>query len=260
MPEITINGIKVEVERGTTVLEAACFLGIPIPTLCHDEGLSAYGACRLCVVEVGTPPRSKLQSACTLVVEEGLVVQTHSARVERARQLLLELYVATCPQSKTIQDLASRYGVREVRLAGEFEDCIQCGKCVRMCAEQMMAGAIGFAYRGKQRKVMSAFRPQSELCRHCGACLYICPVVELRCHGAQPETTLCSGCLNFAPACLSYHDQAMCFLDPCAACELAGPLRQDLVRRRDPLAAGSLPTERGVRATVRPERREERPK
>jgi hypothetical protein len=55
-------------------------------------------------------------------------------------------------------------------------------------------------------------------------------VVELRCHGAQPESTLCSGCLNFSPACLAYHDQAMCFLDPCAACELAGPQRQDLVR------------------------------
>lgn len=163
MPKLTLNGIEVEVERGSTVLEAAQFLGIPIPTLCHDDGLTPYGACRLCVVEVGTPPRSKLQSACTLVAEEGLVVQTHSARVERARQLLLELYVATSPQSKTIQDLASRYGVREVRLEPEHEDCIQCGKCVRMCAEQMMAGAIGFAFRGQQRKVTSPFRPQSEL-------------------------------------------------------------------------------------------------
>jgi bidirectional [NiFe] hydrogenase diaphorase subunit len=230
MPTLSINGVPVEVERGTTVLEAARFLGIPIPTLCHDDGLTAYGACRLCVVEVGTPPRSRLQSACTLVAEDGQVIQTHSARVERARQLLLELYVATCPQSKTIQDLASRYGVRKVRLQPEFEDCIQCGKCVRMCAEQMMAGAIGFAFRGQRRQVMSPFRTQSELCRHCGACLYICPVCELRCHGPQAETTLCSGCLNFAPACLDYHDHAMCFLDPCAACELAGPLRQDLVR------------------------------
>jgi bidirectional [NiFe] hydrogenase diaphorase subunit len=228
MPKLRINGIPVEVERGTTVLEAARLFGIPIPTLCHDDGLTAYGACRLCVVEVGVPPRSKLQSACTLKAETGMVVATHSARVERARQLLLELYVATCPQSKTIQDLASRYGVREVRLAPKDEDCIQCGKCVRICNEQMMAGAIGFAYRGPHRQVMSPFHAQSEICRHCGACLYICPVVELRCHGAQPETALCNGCVNFAAACLDYHDHAMCFLDPCAACELAGPLRQDL--------------------------------
>lgn len=229
MPKLTINGIELEVERGTTVLEAVRFLGIPIPTLCHHDGLTPYGACRLCVVEAGTPPRSKLQSACTLVADDALVVETHSARVERARQLLLELYVATCPQSKTIQDLAARYGVRRVRLRPEFEECIQCGRCVRICSEQMMAGAIGFAYRGARRKVTSPFRSQSDVCRHCGACLYICPVAALRCQGAQPESTLCSGCLNFSPACLSYHDHAMCFLDPCAACELAGPLRQDLV-------------------------------
>ena len=230
MPHLTINGIELEVDRGTTVLEAAQFLGIPIPTLCHDAGLTPYGACRLCLVEVGTPPRAKLQSACTLPADDGLIVRTHSARVERARQLLLELYVATSPQSKTIQDLAARYGVRRVRLEPEFEDCIQCGKCVRICREQMMAGAIGFAYRGPRRKVMSPFRWQSDSCRQCGACLHVCPVVELRCHGAQPDATLCSGCLNLSPACLNSHDPAMCFLDPCAACELAGPQRQDLVR------------------------------
>ncbi|MDQ7844195.1 MAG: 2Fe-2S iron-sulfur cluster-binding protein [Armatimonadota bacterium] len=234
MPRVTINGIELEVEHGTTVLEAARFLGIPIPALCHDDSLTPYGACRLCLVEVGGPPRSRLQSACTLPVSDDLVVRTHSARVDRARRLLLELYVATCPQSKTLQDLASRYGVRRVRLEPEFEDCIQCGKCVRICREQMMAGAIGFAYRGPRRRVMSPFRWQSDLCRQCGACLRVCPVVELRCHGPQPEATLCAGCLNFAPACLAYHDQAMCFLDPCAACELAGPLRPDLVRPESP--------------------------
>ena len=88
-----------------------------------------------------------------------------------------------------------------------------------------MAGAIGFAYRGSRRRVMSPFRPQSEVCRHCGACMYICPVVELRCQGAQLESALCSGCLNLAPPCLDHHDHTMCFLDPCVACELAGPLR-----------------------------------
>lgn len=232
MAKLTINGIEVEVERGTSVLEAAQFLGILIPTLCHEDSLSPYGACRLCLVEVGNQGSNatKLQTACTYPAQDGLTVQTHSARVERARQLLLELYVATCPQSKRIQDLASRYGVQRVRLTPEFEDCIQCGKCVRMCEEQMMAGAIGFAYRGARRKVMSPFRVQSELCRHCGACMYICPVCELRCHGPEAATTLCSGCINFSPACLSYHDHAMCFLDPCAACELAGPLRTDLAR------------------------------
>lgn len=216
-------------EPRTSVLEAARFFGMPIPTLCHDDGLTPYGACRLCVVEVGTPPRTKLLSACTLPAEDGLVVQTHSARVERARQLLLEMYVATSPQSKVIQDLASNYGVRQMRLDPKREDCIQCGLCVRMCNEQMMSGAIGFGFRGARRKVMSPFTANSEICRHCGGCMHICPLSMLRCHGPDADGTLCSGCLNFTPSCLSYHDHAMCFLDPCVACEMTGPLRQDLV-------------------------------
>ncbi len=228
MPRLRINGIEVEVERGSSVLDAARFLGIPIPTLCHADGLTPYGACRLCVVEVGSPPKSRLLSACTLPTVEGMEVQTHSARVERARQLLLELYVATCPQSKTIQDLASRYGLREVRLEAKHDDCIQCGLCVRMCEQQMMAGAIGFAYRGAQRRVARPFDHTSDLCRQCGACLYICPVCELCCHGRAPERTLCGGCLNFAPVCFQSYDDAMCFLDPCHACELSGPFRADV--------------------------------
>jgi len=231
MPKLRINGIEVEVETGTTVLEAARFLGLPIPTLCHNDGLTPYGACRLCVVEVGNSNgngRTKLLSACTLQAEEGMVVHTHSSRVERAHKLLLELYVATCPQSKTIQDLASRYGVRQMRLESRDESCIQCGLCVRMCAQQMMAGAIGFAGRGMHRRVSRPFDMTSELCRRCGACLYVCPVCELRCHGAAAETTLCNGCLNFATVCLQSYDDAMCFLDPCHACELTGPLRSDV--------------------------------
>ena len=76
MPKLTINGIPLEVEKGTTVLEAARFLGLPIPTLCHDDGLVAAGACRLCVVEAsrGASGPAKLLSACTLPAEDVLVV------------------------------------------------------------------------------------------------------------------------------------------------------------------------------------------
>ncbi len=228
MPKLKINGIEVEVEKGTTVLEAARFLGLPIPTLCHDDGLTPYGACRLCLVEVFNSRGSRLVSACTLEAEEGLVVETHSARVERARKLILEMYVATSPQSKTIQDLASRYGVRECRLEAKNKDCIECGLCVRICEQQMMAGAIGFAGRGLHRRVACAFNITSPLCRQCGTCLYICPVCEQRCHGSAAETTLCNGCVNFATVCFQSYDNAMCFLDPCHACELAGPFRKDV--------------------------------
>ena len=231
MPKLTINGTEVEVERGSSVLDVARLYGIPIPTLCHDEGLTPYGACRLCLVEVSRGNGRSLQASCTCPAEDGLTVWTPSARVERARRLLLELYVATSPQSKRIQDLASAAGVRQCRYEPKHETCIQCGLCVRMCAEQMMAGAIGFAGRGLNRRVARPFDMTSELCRQCGACLYICPVSELRCQGAAADTTLCSGCVNFATVCLQSYDHAMCFLDPCHACELAGPFRADARKR-----------------------------
>ena len=228
MPKVTINGIPLEVEQGTTVLEAARFLGLPIPTLCDKDGLTPAGACRLCVVEVVANGRSRLLSSCTLPAEDGMVVQTHSAKVERARKLLLELYVATCPESKRIQDLASAMGVRQVRYTAKHENCIQCGLCVRMCEQQMMAGAIGFSGRGKDRKVSRPFDMTDPKCRQCGACLYVCPVCEQRCQGSTATTTLCNGCVNFSTVCFQSYDNAMCFLDPCHACEIAGPFRHDV--------------------------------
>lgn len=116
-------------------------------------------------------------------------------------------------------------GVRQVRYTAKHEHCIQCGLCVRMCEEQMMAGAIGFAGRGANRRVSRPFDMTDERCRQCGACLYVCPVSELRCAGPAADTTLCDGCRNFAPVCFQSYGDAMCFLDLCHACELAGPLR-----------------------------------
>ncbi len=228
MPSLTMNGITVEVERGTTLLQAAQFLGLPIPTLCHEDGLAPYGGCRLCVVEVVNGAKKSLQSSCTYPALDGLQVFTHSARVEKARRLLVELYVATCPQSKRIQDMASAMGVRRVRYDAKHELCIQCGLCVRMCEQQMMAGAIGFSGRGLHREVTRPFDTTSDACRQCGACLYICPVCELRCAGPDAESVLCNGCLNISTACLQTYNNAMCSLDPCHACEIDGPFRADV--------------------------------
>jgi bidirectional [NiFe] hydrogenase diaphorase subunit len=218
MIRLKVNGINVQVEPGTTVLEAVRFLGIPIPTLCHDDGLRDIGACRLCVVEVSMAAngRTRLLSACTLPAQEGMEVRTDSNTVQRARKLLLELYVA------------SKYGVRQVRYDAHQEHCIQCGLCVRVCEQQMMAGAIGFAGRGHHRRVSRPFDITSDKCRQCGACIYVCPVCELRCQASTATTTLCSGCLNFAPVCFQSYDDAMCFLEPCHACELSGPVRGDV--------------------------------
>jgi len=222
MIALTINGLPVLVEEGTTLLEAAQFLGFSIPTLCHNDGLSPYGACRLCVVEIGEGPKAKLVSSCTYPAQEGLQVRTASKRVLRARRMILELLLASCPQSKTIQDLAAAHGIRQQRFKQEYEDCILCGLCVRMCEEQMMAKAIGFQGRGENRRVGTPFGVKSDACRTCGGCMYICPACELRCTYTEPEKAICGGCENLTPPCLEKEgfDDMMCYMEPCAACEI----------------------------------------
>ena len=222
MIHLIINGLDVAVEEGTTVLEAARFFGFPIPTLCYNEGLSPYGACRLCVVEIGEGPGARLVSSCTYAAEEGLRVRTASERVLRARRMILELLLASCPQSKTIQDLASAHGICQQRFKQEYEDCILCGLCVRMCEEQMMAKAIGFRSRGEHRSIGTPFDIRSEVCRLCGGCMYICPACQLRCTYNEPEKAICGGCANLTPPCIekdSFGD-LMCSMDPCVACEI----------------------------------------
>ena len=222
MINLTINGLAVSVENGWTLLEAAQFLGFPIPTLCHMEGLTPYGACRLCVVEIGEEPRTRLVSSCTYPVQEGLKVRTASARVLAARRMVLELHLASCPQSKVIQDLASAHGVRQQRFKQEHEDCILCGRCVRMCKEQMAAGAIGFRSRGERRSIGTPFDRKSEVCRLCGGCIYVCPACQLRCTYTEPDKAICGGCANLTPPCVDkpqFHDM-MCYMRPCVACEI----------------------------------------
>lgn len=222
MITLKMNGLDVSVQEGSTVLEAAQFIGFPIPTLCHMEGLLPYGACRLCVVEIGEAPRSRLVTACTYPAEEGLIVRTSTKRVMRAREMIIELLLASCPESKTIQDLASRYEIRRQRFRQEHEDCILCGRCVRMCSEQMMGGAIGFRGRGETRSIGTPFDMKSERCRQCGGCLYVCPVCELRCTFNDSSRAICGACANLSPPCLEKErfDDMMCYMNPCVACEI----------------------------------------
>lgn len=222
MITLTINGLQVQAEKGATILETAQFLGFPIPTLCHMEGLTPYGACRLCVVEIGEGPGARLVTSCTYPVQEGLKVRTASERVVRARKMVIELHLASCPQSKVIQDLASAHGVRQQRFRQEYEDCILCGRCVRMCKEQMAAKAIGFSGRGEHRRLGTPFDARSEVCRLCGGCMYVCPACQLRCTYSDPSKAICGGCANLEPPCVEkeqFHDM-MCYMKPCVACEI----------------------------------------
>jgi len=222
MISLKINGVDVTVEKGTTLLEAAKFLGFPIPTLCFLEGLSPYGACRMCVVEIGEGKNTKMVTSCTYPAEEGLVVRTASTRIVKARKMILELLLATCPQSKTIQDMASAHEVRQQRFKQESEDCILCGLCVRICEEQMMGKAIGFRGRGEDRSIGTPFDIKSEECRLCGGCIYICPACQLRCTYSEPDKAICGGCANLSPPCVEKEqfDDMMCYMEPCVACEI----------------------------------------
>jgi bidirectional [NiFe] hydrogenase diaphorase subunit len=222
MITLTINGLTVEAEKGSTLLEVAQFYGFPIPTLCHMEGLSPYGACRLCLVEIGEGARSRLVSSCTYRVEEGLKVRTASSRVVRTRKMVLELLLGSCPRSKTLQDLAAAHAVRQQRFRQEYEDCILCGLCARICEQQMMASAIGFRGRGEKRTIGAPFDLKSDVCRLCGACMYVCPTCELRCTYTEPEKAICGGCANLSPPCVAADkfDDMMCSMNPCVACEI----------------------------------------
>ena len=199
MIELTIDGIGTRASEGTTVLEAAKEMGIIIPTLCYHEGLSPYGACRVCMVEVVKGTRSSLEASCTLPVEQGQVILTNSERVQRARKIIVELLLSSCPNSKTLQDMASNMGINSIRFKIKDRGCILCGLCVRYCKEQMQSGGIGFVGRGVSRKVATAFDVTPEECRNCGGCEWICPVCERACTADNLMNGLCGGCQNVAP-------------------------------------------------------------
>jgi heterodisulfide reductase subunit A len=176
MITIIINGRKIEVAEGTTLLEAAKSIGVEIPTLCHHPALTPYGACRLCLVEVKSGAKPGLVAACHSQAREGLSFETDTPTVLRTRRVVLELLLARTPGSEILRELAAKNGLREPRLRrAETSDCILCGLCVRMCRERMGQSVLGFAFRGDQRRVGPAFDKTSPACIACGACEFVCP-------------------------------------------------------------------------------------
>ncbi len=222
MVTLTIDGIEVQAEEGSTILEVANFYGIEIPTLCSHDELTPYGSCRLCTVEVNDGRRTTFVASCLYPVKEGIRVKTHTERLIKGRKMILELLIARCPSSKTLQDQASEIGLEQVRFKMENEDCILCGLCIRMCNEQMGSGAIGFVGRGQKREVATPFRMASDICRNCGACMYICPAVNLQCRGVKSPGELCNSCLIITPPCLEEYGQVMCTQNSCGACVKKG--------------------------------------
>jgi len=194
--ELSIDGATVRAIKGTTVLDTALEYGICIPHLCHVSYLSDIGACRLCIVEHVVNGRSNVTTSCTLNVQDGMVILTNTDRIRRLRHNLAELLVAQAPNSRAIQDIALRCGVTEVRYPFRNEDCVLCGRCVRVCAEVWKARAKGFVGRGKDRRVDYPFGVRPDFCKQCGSCIELCPMTITPCDGPMKpgEERLCGQC------------------------------------------------------------------
>jgi len=177
MITFTLDEKKVEANEGETILEVARREGIPIPTLCYHPAVEPYGACRMCTVEVEQRGWTKLETACTVPVKDGLIVRTNTPDVYKLRQALMELFLSRCPNAPVIQQLAAEYGVTEPPFPTDTPDekCILCGLCVRVCQEVVGANALNFSNRGVDRVVGPPYLERADECIACGACSIVCP-------------------------------------------------------------------------------------
>jgi bidirectional [NiFe] hydrogenase diaphorase subunit len=175
---LEIDNKEVTAKKGMTVLEVAKGVGVEIPTLCYNEALAPYGACRLCTVEISRNGDTRLVTACNYPVQEGLVVRTNSNKVRRLRKGILELLLSIAPH-KTLQGLALEYGIEKPRFEEEVTFCVLCGLCVRYCAEIKKANAIGFAGRGAERRVVFFPEIASTVCMSCRECFGLCPTGKI---------------------------------------------------------------------------------
>ncbi|MCX6272326.1 MAG: 2Fe-2S iron-sulfur cluster-binding protein, partial [Bacteroidetes bacterium] len=206
--KLTIDNKTVEVEKGTTVLNAARQIGIDIPTLCyyHLGDLKIEnkpGGCRICVVEV--QGRRNLAPACVTECTGGMVINTHNIRVLNARRTVLELILSDHPYdclvcSKSgeceLQSMAQRLGIREIHYQGEkstyrmdtspaiirdIDKCIMCRRCEMMCNDFQTVGVLSAINRGFEAVVAPAFEMNLDhsTCTYCGQCVSVCPTGAL---------------------------------------------------------------------------------
>lgn len=193
---VTIDGAGIRAVKGTSVLDVAVEYGICIPHLCHVPYLSDFGGCRICIVEHVVNGRSKVTASCTLFVQEGMVIRSNTDEIRTLRRNIAELLVAQAPNSRAIQDIAVRCGVKEVRYPFRNSDCVLCGRCVRACTELWGARAIGFVGRGKDRHVDYPFGVRPDFCKGCNDCIQLCPMTITPCDGPMKpgEERLCGKC------------------------------------------------------------------
>ena len=229
---LTIDGRRVSVPRGTSVMAAAALFDRPIPKLCATDSLEAFGSCRLCLVEIegrrGTP------ASCTTPSEEGMVVRTRTPRLEKLRRGVMELYISdhpldclTCSANGDceLETQAANVGLRDVRYgyAGanhldapadssnpyftfDPSKCIVCSRCVRACEEVQGTFALTILGRGFDSKVSPGGTDfLSSECVSCGACVQACPTATLNekpvAEKGTPERTVVTTCAYCGVGC-----------------------------------------------------------
>src|SRR5271157_2544344 len=231
---LKINDRDVQVPPGTLVIEATRRIGTEVPSFCYYPGLSLQAACRMCMVEIEKMP--KLQTACTTVASEGMVVRTNTDQVRNSRKFMLEFLLTNhpldCPVCDKggeceLQDMVFRYGADTSRFTEEklhrpeerwsdlvYYDaprCILCFRCVRVCDEGMDVKALGVGMRGANSIIIPNGGDHLD-CEECGMCIDICPVGALtsgtyryktRPWEMQYVSTICTHCSNGCKTTLS---------------------------------------------------------
>jgi len=201
---LTINGSQVSAREGMTILEVAKENGIDIPTLCHLPDLPPVGACRMCVVEV--EGSRTLVGSCHTPIAEGMVVYTHSPKVLETRKILIELMLASHPDSCLVCDEANKCELRKIAadlevglprfrvrkhyypvedenpyIIRDLSKCIMCWRCVSACRNIKGEKMFSIAYRGFDSKVVYGLdQPvDKDTCRDCDVCISLCPTGAL---------------------------------------------------------------------------------
>ena len=176
MVKLTIDNKIVEIEEGSTVLEAATKAGINIPTLCYNEELSPAGACRVCAVEIVSAEKPFIVTSCNYHVADGMVISTKSEKALKARKLAVEMLLAQSPHSEKLTKLAQTLELEAPRFSLKNDECVLCRLCVRTCQEVVGVNAITFVAQGLDRDNKEAcVKWDADKCIACGSCAYICP-------------------------------------------------------------------------------------
>ncbi len=227
--EITIDGVRLSAQPGDTVLQVALRNGIHIPNLCYDQRLEPAGSCRLCIVEIERV--RGLPASCCMPVSDGMVVHTHTERVEAIRRTVIKLLLSDHPNDCLrceangdcrLQELAYEYGIDfpdrpyakhpnadqeddNPFIVRDYQKCILCARCVRICDEVQGASALSIVARGFEARI-ATFGDASLMdspCVLCGHCVDTCPVGALvdkkrvgygRAHDFRRVLTTCSHC------------------------------------------------------------------